>query len=425
MDLLRSQSLARVQGQQQQQQLNNQQFGLGGPPMGNGIGGGSGIQQQQPQSFLDPGSNPQQQSHMPPGFPSGGGLANAPSLQQSMSRSAMIQAFQANQASHGNNPNVARQLELMLAQNQQLPQNGQMNLAARMEQQRQQQQQAQHQQQLQGMNQSPAGELFPAAGMVDRRPSPAHSNGQPSQQPHPPQQPQQPQRRMTIAELNERASMLQNNINQIEAALAHHNNQRVSSPDPAFNNKIRALQNEVKVKKDYLNKMTAAMQSMGANMYANSLPFYAVLHRYNVTNCRLLLIFFGSLGVPSRKPPTNSRRTALDMVLGCHKQPIPSPLTATGTHRWFVPQTSRKGKATSSRVLPLSTPRFSRETISQAPFRRVQARPHTNSRIPLLVLLAGYLMVADSLETTCRRICPSSSTFPSTTLEAALRHHLQ
>ncbi|KAF8072116.1 hypothetical protein FPV67DRAFT_1411823 [Lyophyllum atratum] len=266
MDLIRSQNLARVQGQQQQQQLNNQQFGLGAQ-MGN-MGGGAGSGQQQPQAaFLDSGSNSSQQTSMPTGF-SGAGLPNAPPMQQSMSRNAMLQAFQANanQAGH-NNPSVTRQLELLLAQNQ--PQNNPINLAQqRMEHQRQQQQQqqAQHQQQLQTMNQSSPGELF-TPGMVDRRPSPAHPNiqgpnpigGGPSSQPQHPQQPSQP-RRMTLVELNERATALRTHIQGQEQMFAQMNSSRPMSPDPNFLNKLRALSGEIKQKKEYLAKMTQAMQ---------------------------------------------------------------------------------------------------------------------------------------------------------------------
>lgn len=255
--MLRTQSMARAQSQQQQ--LNSQQFGLG-----NGAAGGN--QQQQPQTFLDSGPNQQQQSQMQPPFPTAGNLSGATSLQQSMSRNAMIQQFQASQA-HGNNPNVTRQLELLLAQNQQ-PQNN-INLAARLEQQRLQQ--------LQGMNQSPPGDLFPSPGMVDRRPSPARHNvqsmqtvsgGQPSQQQHAPQH--SPQRRMTLAELSERASILKAHIAQAEASFAQFNATRGSSPDAMFQNKMKNMSNEIKTKKEYLGKMTHAIQ----NMYGASSLFH-------------------------------------------------------------------------------------------------------------------------------------------------------
>ncbi|GLB40609.1 hypothetical protein LshimejAT787_0804800 [Lyophyllum shimeji] len=270
MDLLRSQNLARVQGQQQQQQLNNQQFGLGAQQMGNlGGGAGNGQQQSQSQPFPDSGSGSSQQPNMPSGF-SATGLPNAPPMQQTMSRNAMLQAF-TNGPQAGHNSSVTRQLELMLAQNQ--PQNGPINLAQRMEQQRQQQQQQQHQQQLQAMNQASA-ELF-APGMVDRRPSPAHPNmqgpnpvpGATPQQQHP-QPPPQMGRRMTMAELNERAAALRNHIQAQEQMLAQFSAQRPISPDPNYLNKMRQLSNDLKQKKEYLAKMTQAMQSMGANMSA-------------------------------------------------------------------------------------------------------------------------------------------------------------
>ncbi|KAF5382094.1 hypothetical protein D9615_004211 [Tricholomella constricta] len=270
LDLIRSQNLARVQGQQQQQQLNNQQFGLGGQQMA-GMGGGAGNGQQQPQTqpFLESSSNQSQPANMSPAFP-GAGLPNAPAMQPSMSRNAMMQAFGANASQAGHtNPSVTRQLELMLAQNQ--PQNSPINLAQRLEHQRQQQQQQvqhqQHQQQI-SMNQSSPGELF-APGMVDRRPSPAHPNiqgpnaiggGPTPQQQHP----QQPQRRLNVNELTERATILRNHIQAQEAMFTQFSAQRPMSPDPNYVNKMRALSSEIKQKKDYLAKMTQAMQAMGS-----------------------------------------------------------------------------------------------------------------------------------------------------------------
>ncbi|KAG5651516.1 hypothetical protein H0H81_008353 [Sphagnurus paluster] len=247
MDLLRSQSLARVQGQQQQQQqLNSQQFGLGGQQMGN-MGGGAGNQNiPQQQSFLDSNSNQPQQGNMPTGFPGTG----APNMQSPMSRNNMIQAFQAS-ANQGD-PNVARQLQLMLAQGQ--AQNNPTNL--RLEQQRQQQ--SQHHQHHQAPNQS-SGELF-GQGMVDRRPSPAQANmqgpiglGVPNSQQH---QQQQQQRRINPAELADQAKKMRAQIQVQEQMLAQLTATRSMTPDPNFVNKMRQLSSEIKQKKEYLAKIT-------------------------------------------------------------------------------------------------------------------------------------------------------------------------
>lgn len=296
MELLRSHSLARVQGQQQQQLGQQQQFALQ-QMNGGGNGGPSGVPQQQ-SPFHDPLSN--QQPHMSPNFPAmgGGNLVNAPSLQQGLNNRTMMQAFQASQ---GNHPGVSRQLELMgLAQNQQ-PQNGPINFRGteqQQQQQRQQQQQQQqqsHQQQIQAMNQPSQDALFSSPGMAsDRRPSPAHPNLQPAnpmggQQPQPSQP--QPQRRVTMAEISERATMLRGNISAQEQAMAQFSTQRASFSEQIFQAKMRQFATEIKNKKEYLGKMIASIHNAGAagaNMYvysnwrflrepsfifANSIPF--------------------------------------------------------------------------------------------------------------------------------------------------------
>ncbi|KAG6873246.1 hypothetical protein C0995_001266 [Termitomyces sp. Mi166 len=233
MDLLRSQNLARLQGMQQQ--LNTQQqFPLGGQQVGNMGGGPANNQPQlQNQSFLEPGSNPSQA----PGFPSGMPNPGMQQQPQSVNRSAILQALQANA-----NPGHARQLEMLLAQNQP-------GLAQRLEHQRAAQQQAQ---QLQ----SSPGELFPS-GAVDRRPSPQNPIANPQQQ-----QQQQPQsRRFSPTELGERIVSARNYIANQERNLAQLGNQRGLTPDTQLLGKMRAVSDDIKSKKEYLAKMVSAMNN--------------------------------------------------------------------------------------------------------------------------------------------------------------------
>lgn len=255
--------MARVQSQQQQ--VGNQQFGgLGGQSMGNMSGGGAnGPQQPQSQPFHDNNSNQPQQSSMPASFPPGG-LANAAAMQQR----GML--FPAGQAGH-NNPNVSRQLEMLIASQNQQPQNNPINLNQRLDHQRQQQHaQQQHQQQMQAMNHSSPGDIFPNA-MVDRRPSPAHPN---IQGPNPigggPAPQQQQRARFTFAELATRATSLRDIIRHQEQLLTQLNTQRPLSPDANYIDKMRTLSNEIKLKKEYLAKMSHAIQAMG---YAYPSPF--------------------------------------------------------------------------------------------------------------------------------------------------------
>ena len=257
MELLRSQAVARAQNQQQ---LNNQ-FGLSPQQMLNG-GPQGGSQQQPSPSFLD---NQQQQSHLQPPFPATTPGSNAPQIQQSMPRNAMIQAFQANPGAHANNPNTARQLEALFVQNQQ-QQNGPLNLSTRMEQQR-------HQQQLQNMNHSSPPDLFHSPAMADRRPSPAHPNSQVAHTisgSQPPQQPQQPRRQLTLVEVTDRANALRVHITQLEGNMNQFTATRGSSPDASFLSRVKAMHTEIGAKKEYLAKLEHAAQ----NLYAHLLSLF-------------------------------------------------------------------------------------------------------------------------------------------------------
>ncbi|RDB30960.1 hypothetical protein Hypma_000130 [Hypsizygus marmoreus] len=113
--------------------------------------------------------------------------------------------------------------------------------------------------------------------MADRRPSPAHpgvpppnpvGGGQPMQQQHS-QQPQPP-RRVNMTEFNDRANLIRQTIAQQEAALQHFTAQRGNAADPNYMNKIRALAAEIKQKKDYLAKMSAAVQAVTAQNMAQA-----------------------------------------------------------------------------------------------------------------------------------------------------------
>ena len=270
-DLVRSQTLARVQGQQQQQL--NQQPPFGGPS-----------QQHQPgQPFHDPSSNqPPQSQH--PNF-----MNNPGNPALNIRNASVLQAFQAANAG----PDVSRQLNnLILAQQQQQQQQNQqqsqqnnaggpMNFGAR-------------QQQMHAMNQGSSPDthnLFPPQGM-DRRPSPAHplplpNNMQPGpqnpmgpmggQSPIPQQQQaqgsQQTNRRVTMHELTERAHLLRQSIMQQEAMLGHYGNQHRASQqnggpiDQAVLTKMRQLVGDIKQKKEYLQRMLLAINP---NMYVQT-----------------------------------------------------------------------------------------------------------------------------------------------------------
>ncbi|KAF9466460.1 hypothetical protein BDZ94DRAFT_1233709 [Collybia nuda] len=260
MDLLRSQNLARAQSQQQQQQLNQQHFAL--QQMANSGNARPGGAPQQPQSFHDPSTN--QQPHMAGGFPAV--TPGAAPLQSLNSRNATMMAFQASQGTQP--PHLSRQLDLMLAQNQQ-PQNG-MVFPNRLEQQQRQQQQQQQQQRqqaqqqhLQAMNQSSPGDMFSSPGMptVDRRPSPAHSNIQPpnpmgGQQPQQPQPQPGPRRPITLSEMTERATALRAHIASQEQMLKNYS--PPPGADPAIFTKATL---ELKARKEYLGKLVIMIQN--------------------------------------------------------------------------------------------------------------------------------------------------------------------
>ncbi|KAG6896581.1 hypothetical protein C0992_007333, partial [Termitomyces sp. T32_za158] len=258
----------RMQGMQH----NQQQFSLSGQPLGD-LGNGLGNNQAhlQNQSFLDPGSGPSQ----PPGFPSG--MSN-PGMQQQQqqqqpNRNAMLQVLQANV-----NPGHARQLEMLLAQNQPGP----VNLTQRLEQQRALQQA----QQLPNMGQSPPAGLF-ASGVIDRRPSPGNpgsnliaSGLNPQQQ----QQQQQQQRKISPMELNERIKVLRNHIAVRERELSQLGSQRGLASDAQTLARMRLLSEDIKSRKEYAGKMVSALNNFNAMTQASAQQAHGSSWNYNGTS---------------------------------------------------------------------------------------------------------------------------------------------
>ncbi|KAG6884123.1 hypothetical protein C0992_006955, partial [Termitomyces sp. T32_za158] len=245
MEILRNQNIARMQGMQH----NQQQFSPSGQPLGD-LNSSLGNNQPhlQNQSFLDSGSGPSQ----PPGFPSS--MSN-PGMQQQKqqqqpNRNAMFQALQTNA-----NPGHARQLEMLLAQNQPGP----VDLTQRLEQQRALQQQAQ---QLPNMDQSPPAGLF-ASGVIDRRPSPGNpgsslkASGLNPQQ----QQQRQQQRKVSPMELNERIKALTNQIAVRERELSQLGSQRGLASDTQTLARMQLLSEDIKMRKEYAGKMVSAMNN--------------------------------------------------------------------------------------------------------------------------------------------------------------------
>lgn len=304
-DLLRSQTLPRVQQGQQQMTPQQQQFALGVA-----MNAASGANQQ---SFLDPSNQQQQQqqasqTQMLPNFPSMGMPGS--SLPQSLtSRSAMLQAFNANPG----HPNM-RQLELIgLAQNQQ-PQNG-VNFATR---------QQQLQQGMNGQQGMPhaSPDMFSSPGMSNetlRRPSPNHANAQVAA-PMGGQQPMQvngqvPSRRpMNFNELNERASTVRGLINAQELNMTQMG-ARGSAADPIFMGKMRALAADLKSKKEYLNKVLHAMGQSAA----------MCVYHFRRSKCSLNR--FACLGIRWLKQrPPSSRALARISHRGCPNLVYPSRL---------------------------------------------------------------------------------------------------
>ena len=246
-DFLRSQNLARVQGQQQQQ------FGLSSSQM-NASGQHPGFHDQQ--------GSQQSQSQVPASFGSNTGIANPTQLQANFNnRNAMLQAF--------NQGPMSRQLELMgLAQNQQHPnpQVNSANYAARM---------AQQQQQggMNSQNQQGQPTLFSSPAMQTsdtNRSSPPHSSSQtsgsmPNQQVSMQTNGQgmPPGRRpMTLVELRDRASQIQAFIAKQEAAAMNLNHNRASLEQAAFLTQMQVLANDVRSKKELLSKILQAMHQL-------------------------------------------------------------------------------------------------------------------------------------------------------------------
>jgi hypothetical protein len=241
-DLMRSQNIARVQGQQQQ-------FSSGIHQMG---GGGLGLGQQQ--GFHDSPSN--QPQHMSMGFPGMGGMpntgVNAATLQQ---RNASFP------------PQVmSRQLELIgLAQSQQPgPVYAKFN---------QSQQQRDREFQPQGVNHSSPGDVFSSPGLSNeaiRRPSPSslpsnHVQPMPAvasgSQPQP-GMPNSDPRRLTLSDFTSRARALTLSIAEAERthqAIAAQIAARGGQVDPGSAQRLTDLKTDLMVKKGNLSKVTAMM----------------------------------------------------------------------------------------------------------------------------------------------------------------------
>jgi hypothetical protein len=263
-DLIRSQNLARVQGQQQlgQQQQQQQQFGLSSSQM-SAPGQHSGFHDQQ--------SGQQGQPQIPSGFGSNIGLPNSSQLQANFNnRNAMLHTF--NQAP------MARQLELIgMTQNQQHPnpQTSSASFAARMA-----------QQQQGGMNGQPgqnqgqptlfSSPIMPASDA--RRASPSHPSSQapgsiPNQQGG-----MQPngqgvpgsRRALSLLELKDRASQIQSFISKQEATAMNLNSNRSSVEPTVFMAQMQALAADVRNKKELLAKILHTMNQMAPQGLNNS-----------------------------------------------------------------------------------------------------------------------------------------------------------
>lgn len=259
----------RAHAAQLQQQLGQQQqqsFALGvGMPQMNG-GGSSvlgGASQQQP--FHDSSSNHAQTPHMPPGFPSMGGMANG-----NVNTPASLQQ--------------RRQLGLIgMAQNQQ-PQNGPVNFNKFNQQQqqireqqqlreREQHHQQQHQQfQAAAMNHSSPGDIFSSPGMSNeaiRRPSPHPVNIQsnpnmaqvPSSQSGNIVTPASNGGRIVIPlhDLSNRAMSVRHNITQIEGQMTSMGQQlnasRGTPQEAPLLQRLKDLNVELAKSREYLQKL--------------------------------------------------------------------------------------------------------------------------------------------------------------------------
>ncbi|KIJ66757.1 hypothetical protein HYDPIDRAFT_108689 [Hydnomerulius pinastri MD-312] len=255
-EFARGQALSHGQGQQPIVQQIQQSFGLNaqrmnapGPPFHDAQGNQS--QPLIPPNFNNMSMNTQQQ--MKAGF----------------NRNAMMQAA-------AMNPNVSRQLQLMVAQGQQNQQAPNAMDLARL-------QQAglgvQH-----GANQASAADLFASSSIQpnqDQMHGSPHPAAQPVGQPggaqgmmHNNQQVQNAQRRvMTLAEYQERRGYLQNAIAESEKALVQVANARANgAPEHLVAQRVNALRAELAGRKDLLNKITTAINAAAARQGNGMLP---------------------------------------------------------------------------------------------------------------------------------------------------------
>jgi hypothetical protein len=251
-DLIRSQNIARVQGQQQMGQ--QQQFGLSSSQM-NTPG--------QHPGYHDQHGPQQSNSQMSAGFGSNMGIPNATQLQANFNtRNAMLHAF---------NQPISRQLDMMGLQNQQHQnaQGGPANFAARMAQQ-QSGMNGQSQQSQQGQPtifSSPAMQASDVNRASPPRPSsqtPGSMNQQGSMQANGQGMPPG-RRQMTFLELRERASQIQAYIVKQEAAAMALNNNRASVEQGSFMAQMQALAADVRGKKELLAKLGQAMNQATSN----------------------------------------------------------------------------------------------------------------------------------------------------------------
>ncbi|KAF9007653.1 hypothetical protein BDQ17DRAFT_1351077 [Cyathus striatus] len=289
MEIMRNQTLARVQAQQQQQQFG---LSMGISQQMGGVPNAMGSANQQ-QSFHEPSSNGSQSSHMlQSGFPNMGGMSNA-------NMNAAMQQQQRNANFLLGGSGINRQLELLgMAQNG--PNNFVKFSPHAIQQQREQQHnnnnsnnnntttatQQQQQQQLQNsaaMSHSSPNDIFSSPGMSNeaiRRPSPSHppNGGMGPVMPGPQQSvggmPNQVPRRMTLNEFDQRivafSKMAQDKEHEYNEATQQIQARQAQGqpPDSMLLERTKTLANEMKQFKDQVTKLKVFRHSQagGAQM---------------------------------------------------------------------------------------------------------------------------------------------------------------
>lgn len=111
-----------------------------------------------------------------------------------------------------------------------------------------------------------------------RRPSPSQSHLTPQQAPAsiPVTNGQglaanQVKRTVSVTQLAERASMLKTSITALEGQLVQLTGQRTRIPDAVFGEKMRALQNDIKSKREYYAKIVGFMAQMQSGNMPNNM----------------------------------------------------------------------------------------------------------------------------------------------------------